>query len=629
VFNISSDSGRLRVTEVVLGDEARCVGVTTDLACKSHDNECILCTPLGEDILVMAGRGKGVFAALVSVDGGLPSKATIHVTELAVKGLNEWPDHSFLCPLSEKRALLCSHGGNRMWYCDVKRALLITKELAVKAAATGDFDAVPIYFSDGALLVLQQNLSSTNLVLFRYDGELRLEKIGEISGERRRDTSITLIGGRFLVRFGGQTRDTLDDLWIFDLETHKGSPVENNGEWHPADKLVFLVVQENTLYLVGRSIFSISLGALSELIQDVDFQAGFQVTLALKPTGNAPVDRGNETVRGMRKLEGHFCDYFSYNTISHQERVFHFSCDEQKLSVTEILFGPRLKTKTVHTEVSCGSTDGGSVSCCSFGDTILVLAGWCGAAAIFCALVSIDPGELTKESVHLEEKEVVGREKYGTTYLLTQISENKVWASSHFSTEVWIGEIKGKQMLMTCHPSPLITTRGIEAPPLCLPDGRLLMVGKWWPASTVVVLVALGEQLFSEKVGDFPGEARDGMSIVLLAKRFVVAFGGCDGDYRNDIWIFDTKTRVASLLEREGDWSPPTHWPALLVRGQELYIIGGRKATAIHSISLTSLSRLIVDDKVRRVFCNSLGFPLRPKCDRKKPRKYEYPVSKL
>jgi len=302
---------------------------------------------------------------------------------------------------------------------------------------------------------------------------------------------------------------------------------------------------------------------------------------------------------------------WSCNTWEHQRRVFNFVPDGQrKLVVSEIFIGEKAEVGRVNTDVDCKCSDDCFVSCCPFAGKILVMAGDYRATDFFCALVSIDPGELTKESIHVEEKKVTGWKRYESMPYLAQISKDKIWASFHWSDGIWIGEIKGEAIVMTKHPDHLSTEKGFCAPPLQLPGGRLLAAGGW-PDSTSIVFITAGEQFSFEKVENMPRKENTCVSTILIKERFVLGFGGSYNSDVDEMWIFDLKTHKVSAVNKEGEWHPGGPRPVLVVRDKELYVIGGGTASA-YCISFSALSRLIQRSKVKRAFCSWLGFPLQP-----------------
>jgi len=270
VLHFSQEQQKLRVTEVLLGESTQCVSITTETNCKTDDDWLIACCSLGEHMLVMAGWLSDVFAALVEVGEGLLDESTVHLTELTIEGDKKLVDWPYLCPISNTRVLLYFAGRYSMWYCDINTTTITMKKLLSEMPTDWGFNTLPLCLPNGALLLAGADLPSTDITLLYSDDDPTFRKIGELPGPARCLTSTILIGDRFVVGFGGRADVCLDDLWIFDLQTLKGSALRREGQWHQRDQLVSLVVQNNTLYLLGgensKSVHSISFQALSRLI---------------------------------------------------------------------------------------------------------------------------------------------------------------------------------------------------------------------------------------------------------------------------------------------------------------------------------------------------------------------------
>ena len=85
-------------------------------------------------------------------------------------------------------------------------------------------------------------------------------------------TSSTLIGGRFLV---GITGCFDNRVWIFDLQTRRGSEVGKSGDWQFGGFWVPLEVLKGILYILDGTPQCISLVALSARIEDGEVRASF------------------------------------------------------------------------------------------------------------------------------------------------------------------------------------------------------------------------------------------------------------------------------------------------------------------------------------------------------------------
>jgi len=563
----------------------------------------------------MAGEGTGVFAALVDIKEGSLANSTINITELAVEGDKEWAGSPFLSSVSDSRAMLYFAWQDSIWYCDVMNFNVIMKKLVTRMPPDGGFCTLPLRLPNGKLVVAGAWPPSRDITLITCDEEPKFETIGKIPGERRHATSTALIGERFVVGFGGNCNHYLDDLWIFDVTAGKGWPVMKRAAWHESGILVPLVVQNNTLYLLGEwttaLIHSIPLHTLFESIWDMILREAPQFLLSFEHK-QYPTTRQKEDVEvGVCRVRGEFPHYFSYNTINHQERMIHFSQRQGVLLVTELFLGPWAGRKTVNTGVDCGTREDWQISCCSFGDKILVMAGERNAMDIFCAVVTIDPGELTEESVHLEEKHVKGWRKYESAPFLAQTSENKVWIFSHESNRIWIGEIQGNEVVAKKHPGYFVTRDYLDVPALRLPDGRLVTAGGNSDPMLTTVTLTPGKRFSFETVGDIPGESRCCVSTILVKERFVLGFGGQNDNDMDDMWIFDLDTREASPVTKEGKWHPQTCLPFLAIKDGIFYIIGGAGHTVGHSISFQYLSELIQELGFQQRFQTALGLELR------------------
>jgi len=285
VFNFAPPAGKLRVTEMLLGEKSRYVVVATNALRKEYEDEDerTACCLLGQHILLLTRKNEGIFAALVDIDDGPLTNSTIHFTELFVWGDKEWPDSPFLCSVSDSRALLYFFFDDRMWYCDLDDHILTVRNLKTKMPTSGGFCTVPIRLPNGKLLVAGALPYSKSITLISCEGKLAFEKIGDIPGRERCLTSIALIGGRFVIGFGGVNTDIgvylFSDLWIFDLETRLSSPVRRRGDWREGDCIVPMMVQDDNLYFVGAGdfhpVYVFPLRSLANLIKDKTIRSTF------------------------------------------------------------------------------------------------------------------------------------------------------------------------------------------------------------------------------------------------------------------------------------------------------------------------------------------------------------------
>jgi len=235
----------------------------------------------------MAGGDSRILAALVDVEDGLLSNTTVHITELTVMGDKEWPNLPFLCSTSENQALLYFDSQDSMRYCYINGQTLTVQKLSHKLPTIWGFGTLPLRISGRRMVVAGACPFSQDVTCIFTNGLPKFEKLGTLSGEKRRNTSTVLVRSRFVVGFGGSCAKYLDDLWVFDLKLHKSSSVRHDGVWHRGDALVPLILEENVLYLVGgsqsTSINAISLSKLAPLIEDQTIRSAFEAAIGIAP----------------------------------------------------------------------------------------------------------------------------------------------------------------------------------------------------------------------------------------------------------------------------------------------------------------------------------------------------------
>jgi len=266
LFHFSPDDWKLRVTELILGEKLQHWGLTFCIDCKSNYDFRIGCCSIGQSILVMGGDGGNVFAAIVWVSSDSPGDMNFFVTQITVNGDLRWKNDPLLCGVSDNRALLYFGGEKTMYYCDIEGFIVTMRKLATETPAAEGFATLPIRLPNDKLLVAGACPQTNDIILISCGDEPALEKVGEIPGEAKSMLSTVPLGDRFVVGFGGMGESPSDDLWVFDLQTHKGSFVAKGQEWAPISALIPIVVHDDTLYFICESAYSLSLRALSHRI---------------------------------------------------------------------------------------------------------------------------------------------------------------------------------------------------------------------------------------------------------------------------------------------------------------------------------------------------------------------------
>ena len=143
----------------------------------------------------------------------------------------------------------------------------------------------------------------------------------------------------------------------------------------------------------------------------------------------------------MRKLGALPRQIASYNTCQHKGRVFHFSQRAAKLRVTEVLLGDRVEFVEVQTDVRCKTSNDKVIGCCSLDGRILVMSGR--KSDLFAALVNVDEGKLSAETIHVISLKVKGKISWAGVPFLCQVSEDRALLYLNPQRRMWYCDVKG------------------------------------------------------------------------------------------------------------------------------------------------------------------------------------------
>lgn len=282
-FHFSLSKWGLVVTEVIFGKRVEFVAVETHVKCIGSRSGFIACCPLNSGILVVAEGRENPSAVLVAFGQGKLTSKNVYVLPLTVEGDQFSGNTPFLSWILGDRALLYFTGKSDMWYCDVVNDVLKVSRLKTHMPAYYGFSASAARLPNGSLVVAGSHPWSKDITLISCAKEPQLRRLGDIPGDPRELTTITLVRGRFLVGFGGHGSSSLNDLWVFDLQTGKGSAVGRRGDWHSKDSAVFLASHADNLYILGggwtKAVSRLPLAALSDLIRNEDVKSAFKASL--------------------------------------------------------------------------------------------------------------------------------------------------------------------------------------------------------------------------------------------------------------------------------------------------------------------------------------------------------------
>ena len=264
------------------------------------------CCSLGDRILVMSGPGptrpmmgdaaprywmegrnferNSLFAAFVDVGDGMLSEETVHVTRLTTTGAMNWSDGPFLCQVSESRALLSFGRPGSVWYCDIAGEIMTIREVGANLPAQRAFSIAPIRLPGGKLLAARSDASSTFITLITCDEEPRFDEVESIPGVGNCRASLVLFRDRFVLGFGRESWSGLSGVWIFDIQTRRGSQLRKAREWHLSLPDCFITVQDDALYLFDGNVDVVPLSLLSEHIRRGAVRFSFSRCLGLRFT---------------------------------------------------------------------------------------------------------------------------------------------------------------------------------------------------------------------------------------------------------------------------------------------------------------------------------------------------------
>lgn len=277
VFHVMQSGGTVSIVEVILGNEIGYRHLWTNAYGGSADDWRIACCSLGDFVLIMSGFDYNVFAFLVDVGAEPLSRSTFKMSKLTVSGDRSWPDRPYLCGTSESRAVLYFHDQKEMWQCSVEGLTLTMRKLPIQMPFRGGFGVVPLQLPDGNLLVAGSACRSRVITNIVVSEALDFENLGNMPCSPRTQVSLLLIKEQFVLGFGGAS--SLSDLWIFDLNSRRGSVIKQTGDWHPGGAFSPMAISDGQLYIIGgvcsKRVYRISLETLASLIQDVRISVAF------------------------------------------------------------------------------------------------------------------------------------------------------------------------------------------------------------------------------------------------------------------------------------------------------------------------------------------------------------------
>jgi len=287
IFNVCSENRWLVIYEIVLGPTAEVHRLLTGVNIPAaDDNWYTACCSMGERLLVMSGAKGSVFAALLDIGAGPLSKDRVSITRLNVVGDIFWSTNPYLCKLTESRVLLTFSWSDGAWSCYLNGSSLKFTKYQTKLPFASGFLTLPLPLSGCEVLAVGGHPDSRNISCVTVGVSLSFVVIGNAPSPPRHNSSGVLLGGRFLVGFGGVSgKNILDTLWLFDLSTRRAFQIGQLGCWHPRDCLVPMFIRDDMLYLLGgecsNQMHSFPLVALRFFVPDPAVERDLAAILAL------------------------------------------------------------------------------------------------------------------------------------------------------------------------------------------------------------------------------------------------------------------------------------------------------------------------------------------------------------
>lgn len=311
LFTFAHAGDLLLVSEIILGDTVRRVTVEYKMPQDASQNSFASCS-LGNRILFMSGGPDStLFPLLIDIDEGDFCLAKLQVKPLKLQKPFVWGPMPRLGCASKNRAVLYFSSASGLWYCDVKGAVLSMQLPYCQKVIERGFDSAPINLQEGKVLAARSLPTSTDLTIVSTESRVKYVHAGNIPGEARPFFSIVLIKNRFVIGFSERNASdpALSDMWIFDLQRRRLSPIAKSEDWPAQNYLSFMVAAGSALYLFtywvrlgaasryldeGRDlhlntiVYSLSLVDLARLIQDATLQKDFLSNLDVMKLPNRP-----------------------------------------------------------------------------------------------------------------------------------------------------------------------------------------------------------------------------------------------------------------------------------------------------------------------------------------------------
>lgn len=272
--------------------EVRVSAMPTNVRLSLQGEPQLACCSLDTEILVLVFAYSLQYAALVTPGAG--PTPTYKVQELQIYDEVIANGTPFLWKGQGGKAFLDLGRGSGIWVCNLFKGS-VSASISIRPWSEPFCDrsgpgSVPVPVSQGNSVVVGADPPSRELLNVR-NGYYQpwIPEIPDFPVARSQ-TSVTVLGERYVVGFGGRgpKGELLCDLYVVDLHFGTKQTLKAKGDWPQGDTLVPLVLRGNNIYFLGGwsgEVWRISLADLANLLNS--FLGEGIRAVSLRQTGSA------------------------------------------------------------------------------------------------------------------------------------------------------------------------------------------------------------------------------------------------------------------------------------------------------------------------------------------------------
>lgn len=301
-FHVHVSSHKLVITELWVDGDLQQRSVTIDERFSESSewtHNLGVCAFNGKIFVMLHDSSGGRKAVCALVDpregGGRRIRSPIRMQKLEMRGYRlSVPNWRFLVQYDDRRILMTTHQEAAMYSLEVDAgaATCVIKKYSERIPDGMQFSTGLLAIPGNRVLAVGGTILDSNsdhrrtvtTMTPKEDSiEFRLKKNIQ-HAEKRCQTPLLLLYGRFALGFGGWKGKYLHDMFVYDTQTETISTVRRGSSWHNGDSLSFLFIHEEVLYIIGgykaRSCYRINIDVLFESVRDPAISAALQAARA-------------------------------------------------------------------------------------------------------------------------------------------------------------------------------------------------------------------------------------------------------------------------------------------------------------------------------------------------------------